>query len=131
MNGTLRLWLPAGGPWQLRLDGFAPVPSAAPLFWAGPPCPAACSAAGRCDAAIGLCACDECVRRFVFLSFSQIRFFARDGLSAACSVDGGLTTQWIVVVAIVCSIAAAVIIAWIVRCCRERSDRRLARYEEI
>ncbi len=71
-----------------------------------------CGANCTCDEARGLCKCGTIY-------------------GASCSGSSGssgFTTQWIVVVAIVSSIVAAVLIAWFVRCHRER---RSARYQEI
>lgn len=114
VNDTIVIDLPNHGKnmrWFVRLDFDGTLSDF--VWWSSDNCPAACSSNGICNPTTGWCACKE-----------------RSGDPILCTYVPVISAQWIIVIVIVFSIVSAVIIAWIVRCMRERRMKKV-RYAEI
>lgn len=104
---------PQADMWFLRFDfpAQASYASLSLVWWSGSDCPNDCSQQGRCAALTGACSCF-------------------DSASGPLCTPPILSVQWIIVIAIVSFIFATVVIAWIVRCYRQKTAYRTS-YEEI
>jgi len=108
-NGTIKIDLPnnfTAQRWFVRFDFKNEVKSF--LWWTEYDCPGFCDHNGDCDSDTGVCSCKK-----------------RSADEILCTYVPVISSQWIIVTVIVSVIFVAVLVAYLVRCCRERRIKGL------